>query len=97
LIALATERAGVDDPTRIATGMVGVSVAGSVCLDFEDCRNRLEIGLQIDYVGASGPLRLSTRTGDPTIANFQRFTFDLDGRDVSGSIFDASSLRLEEF
>ena len=97
LIALATERAGIDDPTRIATGMVGVSVAGSVCLNFEDCRNRLEIGLQIDYVGASGPLRLSSRTGDPTIANFQRFTFDLDGRDVSGSIFDASSLRLEEF
>jgi branched-chain amino acid transport system substrate-binding protein len=97
LIALATERAGVDDPTRIAAGVVGVSVGGSVCTTFEDCRSRLEIGLQIDYVGASGPLRLSSRTGDPTDAYFQRFTFDSDGRDVSGAIFDASSLRLEEF
>jgi branched-chain amino acid transport system substrate-binding protein len=97
LIALATERAGVDDPARIAAGVVGVSVGGSVCSTFEDCRNRLEIGLQIDYLGASGPLRLSSRTGDPTVANFQRFTFDADGRDISGSIFDASSLRLEEF
>ncbi len=97
LIALAAERAGTDDPLRIASGIVGVSVGGSVCQSFEDCRNRLELGLQIDYVGASGPLRLSTRTGDPTIANFQRFTFDNQGRDISGSIFDATIFRASEF
>lgn len=97
LIALAAERAGTDDPLRIASGIVGVSVGGSVCQSFEDCRNRLELGLQIDYVGASGPLRLSTRTGDPTIANFQRFTFDNQGRDISGSIFDATIFRSSAF
>ncbi len=97
LIALAAERAESDDPIRIANGIVGVSVGGSVCTSFEDCRNRLELGLQIDYVGASGPLRLSSRTGDPTIANFRRFTFDNEGRDISGSIFDASAFRPSEF
>jgi branched-chain amino acid transport system substrate-binding protein len=97
LIALATQRAGTDDPMRIASNMAGVSVGGSVCVSFEDCRNRLELGLQIDYIGASGPLRLSSRTGDPTIAFFQRFTFDVDGRDVSGSVLDASSFGPEEF
>jgi branched-chain amino acid transport system substrate-binding protein len=97
LVALAAERAGSDDPVRIANGIVGVSVGGSVCTSFEDCRNRLELGLQIDYVGASGPLRLSSRTGDPTVANFQRFTFDNEGRDISGSIFDATTFRPSEF
>jgi branched-chain amino acid transport system substrate-binding protein len=97
LIALAAERSGTDDPLRIANSIAGVSVGGSVCVSFEDCKNRLQLGLQIDYVGASGPLRLSSRSGDPTIAFFQRFTFDTDGRDVSGSVLDASNLRLDEF
>jgi branched-chain amino acid transport system substrate-binding protein len=97
LIALAAEQAGSDDPMRIASSITGVSVGGSVCFGFEECRNRLELGLQIDYVGASGPLRLSSRSGDPTIAFFQRFTFDVDGRDVSGSVLDASNLRPDEF
>jgi branched-chain amino acid transport system substrate-binding protein len=97
LIALAAERSGSDDPLRIASSVAGVSVGGSVCVSFEDCRNRLELGLQIDYVGASGPLRLSSRTGDPTLGLFQRFTFDFEGKDVSGSPFDASNLRSEEF
>jgi ABC-type branched-subunit amino acid transport system substrate-binding protein len=97
LIALAAERSGSDDPLRIANSIAGVSVGGSVCVSFGDCKNRLQLGLQIDYVGASGPLRLSSRSGDPTIAFFQRFTFDTDGRDVSGSVLDASNLRLDEF
>lgn len=97
LIALSAERAGTDDPLRIANGIVGVSVRGSVCEGFVDCRNRLELGLQIDYLGASGPLRLSTLTGDPTVANFQRFTFDNEGRDISGSIFEATVFRASDF
>jgi branched-chain amino acid transport system substrate-binding protein len=97
LIALAAERSGSDDPLRIASSIAGVSVGGSQCISFEDCKNRLAQGLQIDYVGASGPLRLSSRTGDPTIAFFQRFTFDFEGKDISGSVLDASSLRADEF
>lgn len=95
LIALAAHRAGSDDPSRIAAGIPGVSVGGSVCQTFTDCRARLETGLQIDYLGASGPLRLSARTGDPTVGLFQRFTFDADGRDVSGSVFEVSLVRTE--
>ena len=97
LIALSAERAQSDDPVQIANGISGVSIGGSVCTSFEECRTRLEIGLQIDYVGASGPLRLSSRSGDPTVANFRRFTFDNDGRDISGSLFDATTFRPSEF
>jgi branched-chain amino acid transport system substrate-binding protein len=91
LIALATERAGTDAPGRIATQMAAVSQGGSVCRRFESCVERLREGLQIHYTGPSGSLELSSRTGDPKRSRFEQFTFDEDGRDVSGSWFDVSS------
>ncbi len=91
LIALAAERAGTDAPARIATQMAVVSVVGSVCRSFESCLGRLQEDLQIAYTGPSGSLELSTRTGDPTRARFEQFTFDEDGRDQAGPWFEISA------
>lgn len=91
LIALATERAGTDAPSRIAVQMAAVSVGGSVCRTYQSCLDRLSEGLQIFYQGPSGRLELSARTGNPTVGRFETFTFDDDARDVSGPPFEVSS------
>lgn len=82
LIALAAVRADTDAPREIARQLAQVSVSGSVCDAFGDCLDTIESGLQIDYNGPSGITDLLTRTGDPSRAFFDRFTFDETGRDV---------------
>ena len=82
LIALAAVRAGSDAPREIARQIGQVSVSGSVCETFEECLATIESGLQIDYNGPSGVTDLLTRTGDPSRAMFDQFTFDETGRDV---------------
>lgn len=82
LIALAAVRSGSDEPRDIARQIGQVSVSGSVCQTFADCVATIESGLQIDYNGPSGITDLQTRTGDPSRAVFDRFTFDDTGRDV---------------
>lgn len=92
LIALAAVQAGTDAPARIASQMASVSDGGSVCRSFDTCAERIDQGLQIDYTGPSGSTRLSSRTGDPTRARFEVFSFDDDGRDISsGTSFEASN------
>jgi len=82
LIALATVRAGSDVPRDIARQIGQVSVSGSVCETFEACLSTIQSGFQIDYNGPSGVTDLLARTGDPSRATFDRFTFDESGRDV---------------
>lgn len=81
LIALAAVRAGSDAPADIATHIAEVSVSGSVCATYADCLATIDSGLQIDYNGPSGVTELSTRTGDPSRATFDRFAFNAAGRD----------------
>jgi len=82
LIALAAVRAESDAPRDIARQIGQVSVNGSVCDSFAVCLATIKSGLQIDYNGPSGVTDLLTRTGDPSRATFDRFTFDETGRDV---------------
>lgn len=82
LIALATVRAESDAPRDIARELAQVSASGSVCRNFGDCVATIESGLQIDYDGPSGVTDLLARTGDPSRAVFDRFTFDESGTDV---------------
>jgi branched-chain amino acid transport system substrate-binding protein len=82
LIALAAVRADSDAPRDIARQLGQISVSGSVCRTFGECVDTLESGLQIDYNGPSGLTDLLARTGDPSRAAFDRFTFDDSGRDV---------------
>ena len=82
LIALAAVRADTDAPREIARQIAQVSVSGSVCGAFDDCLSTIESGLEIDYNGPSGITDLLARTGDPSRAFFDRFTFDDTGSDV---------------
>jgi len=82
LLALAAVRAGSDSPRDIARQVAQLSVSGSACQTYADCVATIESGLQIDYNGPSGITDLLVRTGDPSRAAFDRFTFDDSGRDV---------------
>jgi branched-chain amino acid transport system substrate-binding protein len=82
LIALAAVSGGSDAARTIASQLALVSVSGSVCQSFDDCRLAIEEGLQVDYNGPSGVTEISPRTGDPSRAVFDRFIFNSDGRDV---------------
>jgi branched-chain amino acid transport system substrate-binding protein len=82
LIALAAVSGDSDDARDIADLIAQVSVSGSLCASFEACTSAIESGLQVDYNGPSGITDISSRTGDPSRAVFDRFVFDSDGRDV---------------
>jgi branched-chain amino acid transport system substrate-binding protein len=82
LIALAAVRADSDASRDIARQIAQVSVSGSVCETFAECVDTFESGFQIDYNGPTGVTDLLIRTGDPSRATFDRFTFDESGRDV---------------
>ncbi len=82
LIALAAVRAGSDAPREIARQIAQVTVSGSACESFEECVDEIGSGLQIDYNGPTGVTELLARTGDPSRAVFDQFTFDETGRDV---------------
>ncbi len=82
LLALSALQAGSDNPGRIAGQMASVSSGGRVCSNFEDCARLVESGLQIDYAGLSGPIELSTASGDLVRATFNEFRFDAFGNDV---------------
>ncbi len=91
LIALAALQAGSDVASRIATQMAAVSVGGSVCRSFASCADRIADDLQINYVGPSGEIHLSSR-GDPRRGRFEVFVFDEEGRDVlTGAVIDVAS------
>ena len=91
LIALATERAGVDDPARIAAQVSEVSTGGAVCRNFASCRERLAEGLQIDYSGRSGSVDFELRSGQVSRARFEQFSFDPSGQSQVISTFDATA------
>jgi hypothetical protein len=91
LIALATERAGVDDPARIAAQVPEVSSGGALCRNFASCRARLAEGLQIDYSGRSGAIDFEGRSGQVTRARFEQFVIDPSGQSEVTSTFDVST------
>lgn len=87
LIALSAIQAGSDDPRSIQTQMAAVSSGGSGCSSFAECVDQLDQNLQIDYNGASGPVELSSTTGDLTRSYFEEFSFDAEGADRGGDPF----------
>lgn len=92
VIALATAEAGTDDPRQIAQWMAPVTGGGRQCASFEACMALKEQegeNFQIDYNGRSGPLELSSTSGDPTRATFVEFRFDADATEVDVREFEA--------
>ncbi|WP_017607974.1 ABC transporter substrate-binding protein [Nocardiopsis xinjiangensis] len=82
LVALAAESAGSTDPAEYAPHVDEVSrPEGTECGSFEECRDLLDDGQDIDYQGASGNIDLDDN-GDPTAATFEVFHWDDDGHGV---------------
>ena len=75
--ALAAEVAGSDDGTAVGAEIVGVTRDGTKCTSFEECKQLVEDGEDIDYDGVAGPIEMSDE-GDPQQANFQVLIFDAE-------------------
>lgn len=75
--SLAVEHAESVDPTEYVDSMAEVTQDGTECSGFEECRDLLEDGEEINYQGASGPIAWD-ENGDPTQASIEIFQFDED-------------------
>jgi branched-chain amino acid transport system substrate-binding protein len=73
--ALAAEVAGSDDGTTVGAEIPGVTREGTKCTTFEECKQLVEDGEDIDYDGQSGPIEMDD-AGDPQQANFQILIYD---------------------
>jgi ABC-type branched-subunit amino acid transport system substrate-binding protein len=83
VIALAAEAAQSADPAVFNDEIEGVTSEGTECTSFEECKQLLEDGEDIDYTGASGPLDLVRP--DPTFGRYAIGQFTSDGLDIVGS------------
>ncbi|GCB48167.1 ABC transporter substrate-binding protein [Streptomyces sp. NL15-2K] len=77
-IGLAAEKAGTDDPQKIADEMVGITKDGEKCNTFADCKKLIAAGRDIDYDGVSGPLEFSD-AGEPNRATIEVYEYDDEG------------------
>ena len=77
LTALAAEAAGTDHPESFAPFIIEVSQGGTECSTFQECKDLLADGEDIDYQGVSGPVDLG-ETGSPTKATIGIFEYNAD-------------------
>lgn len=89
LFMLAAQQSGSTQPDVIASLLTGVSTGGSACATFAECRSLLDDGRNINYEGPGGLLELDA-SGDPEVAQFDQFTFDDSGRDVTTNTITVS-------
>jgi branched-chain amino acid transport system substrate-binding protein len=78
ITALAAEQAESTVPAEFVTEMEAVSKDGTECSGFEECRDLIRDGEDIDYQGVSGPIDFDAE-GDVTSATFQIYGFDAEG------------------
>ncbi|WP_114906318.1 ABC transporter substrate-binding protein [Ornithinimicrobium murale] len=74
-IALAAEAAQSADPADVAEAVNDVTIEGTACTSYEECKGLLEEGEDIDYNGASGPLDF-TDVGEPGKATIEVYGFN---------------------
>jgi branched-chain amino acid transport system substrate-binding protein len=77
--ALAAEVAGTDDPAQVAANINGVTREGEECTTFEECKQLIADGEDIDYNGPSGPQEFS-QPGEPTAASFAVLSYGDDNQ-----------------
>ncbi|HTN78969.1 MAG TPA: ABC transporter substrate-binding protein [Acidimicrobiales bacterium] len=82
ILALAAQATRSDDPSVIRDEIVNVTRGGVTCRTFADCKHLLDLGRNIDYDGASGPLDL-TDIGDPSRGTYDVFVYNPDGTDTT--------------
>lgn len=88
VLALAAEAAGSVAGEDIIAEIQNVTSGGTKCTSFQECKDLLGQGTDIDYDGAAGPLELN-EVGDPT---FGRYAI---GRFENGEITIVSSQDVE--
>ncbi len=77
VIALAAEAAGSDNGEAIGAAIPDVTRGGEKCTTFEECKQLLADGQDIDYDGKSGPIEMSD-AGDPTEATIGVYQYGPD-------------------
>ncbi|MGH9290618.1 MAG: ABC transporter substrate-binding protein [Acidimicrobiales bacterium] len=77
IMALAAEIAGTDDPAQVAANINGVTRDGTECTTFEECKQLIADGEDIDLNGPSGPQEFS-QPGEPSAASFLIQTYGDD-------------------
>lgn len=85
VIALAAQAAASNDPRVFRDRLGDVSQLGAPCDTFATCAARLADQDNIDYRGVSGPVDVDA-AGDVTVARYELFTFDENGRDVRAKL-----------
>ena len=85
IIALAAVAAGSDRATAIAGEIPSVTATGTRCSSFIDCSASLAAQRNINYDGPGGNLSIDA-SGEMESAVFERFTFDVNGRDVADGL-----------
>jgi len=89
LVALAAEQAESTDPTVFVEEMQAVSREGTECTSFEECRDLIADGEDIDYQGVSGPIDW-TDVGDPNQATIGIYEVNEEGTVEDTGTEDAS-------
>ena len=91
IMALAAELAGTDDPAQVATQINGVTRDGTECTTYEECKQLVADGEDIDYNGPSGPQEFS-QPGEPTAASFAVMSYGDDNQiDASATEYRQAS------
>lgn len=81
-LVLAAEQAGSTDPADIQAEMNDVTRDGEKCQFYRDCHTLLQLGVDIDYDGASGPLDF-VDAGEPGAGTYDLVTYQDDGSRVT--------------
>lgn len=94
IIALAAEAAGTDDPVAIGAEINGVTHDGTACATFEECRDLIAEGEDIDYDGVGGPYTFG-EAGEPTEASFAILQYGADNT-IDDSLTEFQFAAIEE-
>lgn len=78
VMALSAHAAGTTDSSVFIDEAGNVTSGGTECTTFEECRDLLDEGEDIDYIGVSGPLDLDD-AGDPTFGRYAVGQYTADG------------------
>jgi branched-chain amino acid transport system substrate-binding protein len=81
-LALAAQATRSDDSALLRDEIINVTRGGVGCRTYTDCKRLLDLGRNIDYEGASGPLDLND-IGDPSRATYDVFVYNPDGTDTT--------------
>lgn len=78
LSALAIEKAGSADPAVFSKEIIPLTNGAEECNTYADCKKKIADGVDVQYVGAAGPLKFSD-AGEPTTGLYDVLVMQADG------------------